>query len=179
MTVDDLYPEPSAGRPVWLVTLADLALLLVGFFVFMEAGRPGDAHAIAGSIRARFGGQVTAPAMPAPPPPVAIAAMPGFAPGSAVLPSSPAALVAWSREVTRDPRVSLRIVGTFDGSAADVDPQTRSGAVLAADRARAIAAALALAGAVPPGRVGIATAVNRRSQVTLTIAYAGAPASGD
>lgn len=108
--------------------------------------------------------------------------MPGFAPGSAVLPSSPAGLIAWSREVTRDPRVSLRINGSVDGTPRDVDPLTGSGAVLAADRARAVAAALAQAGAVPAGRAGrlaIATTASGHARVTLTIAYGGVPSPAD
>ena len=31
----DDFPDDGPGRPAWLMTLADLALQLVGFFVFI------------------------------------------------------------------------------------------------------------------------------------------------
>lgn len=175
MTADDAYPEPVANRPIWLMTLADLGLLLVGFFVFIQASQHLDGKQLAQGIRSGFG--VTSGAAPAPasdPMPVAAAAMLDFAPGSAVLPSSPAGLIAWAREVTRDPRIVLKVSGGIDGSPSDVDATTGSGAVLAADRARAVAAALAEAHAVPPGRLEILGAGKPgHRNVTVTIGFAG------
>jgi hypothetical protein len=175
MTMDD-FPEDGPDRPIWLMTLADLALLLVGFFVFVQAAQHLDQQALARGIREGFGVSVTAPAATVEPMPVAAAAMLNFAPGSAALPTSPASLIAWAREAARDPRVTLKISGSTDGSAGDIDPGTGSGAVLAADRARAVAAALARAKAVAPGRMIIvnATAANRRA-VIVTLGFAGDP----
>ena len=146
----------SSARPLWVVTLADLALLLVGFLVLLHA-RQDDA-AIARALQARFGGE----------PPLAVAAeqVAGFAPGSAALPGSPAQLRSWASEQLRDPRVLLTVTGSVDGSPADVDPATGSGELLALDRARAVAAQL------PPARVRTATARAGR-RVTVTLAFAG------
>ena len=177
MTAADAYPETPASRPIWLMTLADLGLLLVGFFVFIQASQHLDGKALAQGIRAGFG-VAAAPAPPSAagsePMPVAAAAMLDFAPGSAVLPSSPAGLIAWAREVARDPRVVLKVSGEVDGSPGDVDPVTGSGAVLAADRARAVAAALAAAHVVPPTQLDIRGAGRSGHRtVTLTIGFAG------
>ncbi|WP_306286416.1 flagellar motor protein MotB, partial [Sphingomonas sp. Ant20] len=105
MTVGD-YPEPQPGRPLWLITLADLALLLVGFFVLLQAtqtasDRPLAPRALAAGLREGFGSPATAPAdtarsrsLAASAPravakptalPVAAAGMLDFAVGSAVL----------------------------------------------------------------------------------------------
>ncbi|MFA5964736.1 MAG: flagellar motor protein MotB [Sphingomonas sp.] len=177
MTAADAYPETPASRPIWLMTLADLGLLLVGFFVFIQASQHLDGKALAKGIRAGFGA-TSAPASPPAagnePMPVAAAAMLDFTPGSAALPSSPAGLIAWAGEVARDPRVVLKVSGGIDGSPADVDPVTGSGAVLAVDRARAVAAALAAAHVVPPARLDILGAGKPGHRaVTLTIGFAG------
>src|SRR3546814_12285360 len=95
------HSTDRAGRPIWLTTLADLGLLLVGFFVFVQATQDIDKRALANGFRAGFGGE-PAPAAPEPMP-VAAAAMLNFVPGSAVLPSAPAGLIAWARPATRDP----------------------------------------------------------------------------
>lgn len=171
--LDDDLPEIGVVRPAWLMTLADLALLLVGFFVFVQASRHLDGQALARGIREGFGAHDGAPVAHAP---IAVAAgaMWGFAPGSAALPQAPDALAGWARDAARDPRVVLRIAGAVDGSASDVDPATGSGAVLAADRARAVAAALLAARVVPPARlvIGGAGRPGRRS-VTVTTGFAG------
>jgi len=179
MTLDDEFPDTPSGRPAWLITLADLALLLVGFFVFLQASHHLDRKALADGIRAGFG---VAPApLPAAqkvpdPMPLAAAAMLDFAPGSAMLPASPASLVAWAREAARDPRVTLRVTGAVDGSTADVDPASGSGAILAADRARAVAVAIAAARAVPAGRMTIVGAPkpdHGHRTVLVTLGFAG------
>jgi len=178
MTIDDEFPDAASGRPAWLMTLADLALLLVGFFVFLQASQHLDRKALAQGIRAGFGATHPPEATKTPDPmALAAAAMLDFAPGSAVLPSTPASLVAWAREAARDPRVTLRITGSVDGSAGDVDPASGSGAVLAADRARAVAVAIAAARAVPAGRMTIVGApkpdYGHRS-VLVTLGFASA-----
>lgn len=165
---DALYPDPPPAKPLWLMTLADLALLLVGFFVLIQASeRP---RAVAEALRASFGG-AEAPAASAMP--VMAAGLLEFAPGSAVLPESPAAVIAWAREAARDPRVALTIAGSTDGSATDVDPATGSAAILAADRARTLAAALA---SISP-RITVTTASRpgRRAAI-VTLAFVGEPA---
>jgi hypothetical protein len=174
MTPDDAYPETPASRPIWLMTLADLGLLLVGFFVFVQASQHLDGKALAQGIRSGFGARSASATTRSEPMPVAAAAMLDFAPGSATLPSSPAGLIAWAREVARDPRVVLKVSGGVDGSPGDVDPVTGSGAVLAADRARAVAATLAAAHVVPPARLDILGAGRPGHRtVTLTIGFAG------
>lgn len=147
----------TASRPLWLVTLADLALLLVGFFVLLQVR--GDL--VAEALHARF----AAEDMPVP---VAAERVVGFAPGRAA-PADLASLRGWAAEQLRDPRVSLTVTGAVDGSAADVDPLTRSGELLAADRARAVAARIA---PLSPARVRVATATGARA-VTVTLGFAG------
>ncbi|KQM68064.1 hypothetical protein ASE75_00270 [Sphingomonas sp. Leaf17] len=157
---------------MWLITLTDLALLLVGFLVLIQATRNSDGDALAQGIRAGFGSR--APQEEAMP--VAAAGMMNFAPGSSMLPAAPDALVAWAHEVTRDPRVLLTVTGSSDGTAQDVDPTSGNGAVLAADRARTVAAVLATRGAVSPGRMVITTDTRPgRSAATVTLAFAGTP----
>lgn len=172
----DIFPEARPGRPIWLMTLADLGLLLVGFFVFLQSTEHLDGRAIANGFRHGFGAPATSAAA-VDPMPVAAAAMLDFASGSSALPSSAAGIIAWAREATRDPRVTLKITGGVDGSAIDIDRDTASGAVLAADRARTIAAALARAGVVSPGRMTILNAPDTpghgRRAVVVTIAFAG------
>jgi hypothetical protein len=166
------FPERAPARPIWLLTLADLALLLVGFFVLMQA-QGHDRARLARGIRAGFGlSEPVAPAAPAPMP-VAAAGLFAFAPGSATLPGSPAAVIAWARESARDPRVVVTVTGETDSSAADVDPLTGSAAILAVDRARALAAALAAAHAVAPARLQIATASHRRRAAIATLGFTG------
>ena len=162
------FPDAPV-RPLWLMTLADLALLLVGFLVLVQATTL-DKAALARGLRSGFGGEVVAPPLP-----VAAGAIAGFVPGSALLPEPGAALAAWARDAARDPRVRLRIAGSVDGSAADVDPAMRSGALLAADRARAVAAALVAARAVAPDRIEIVTAPPGQRRVLVTLAFAGTP----
>lgn len=162
------FPEARPAKPLWLITLADLALLLVGFLVLVQATTL-DKAALAKGLRAGFDAEVATPTLP-----VAAAGMSGFAPGSAVLPQAPDAVVAWASDAARDPRVRFKISGNVDGSSADVDPVLRSGPLLAADRARAVAAALIAAGAVAPERI---TIVNSRQpgqrRVLVTIAFTG------
>lgn len=180
---DDEFPSAPGGRPVWLITLADLALLLVGFFVFIQANNHLDGHKLAQGFRAGFGIEhavepATAPDLTPDPMPVAAAAMLDFAPGSATLPQSPAGLIGWARAAAADPRVMLKVSGETDGSAQDVDPASGSAAVLAADRARTVAAALAAAHVVQPGRLTIVNAPDAKARgrraVVITLGYAGA-----
>ncbi len=174
LALDDDLPEIAPVRPVWLMTLADLALLLVGFFVFVQASQHLEKGALARGIREGFGVHDAAPVAAHDPMPVSAGATGGFAPASATLPQAPDALIGWAREATRDRRVTLRIAGAVDGSAGDVDPVTGSGAVLAADRARTVAAALLLAHAVPADRVTIVSAARPGHRaVTVTTGFAG------
>ena len=78
MTDLALYPDRPAAKPLWLVTLADLALLLVGFFVLIQATeRP---RAVTDALRASFGGGAIRGATANPPAP-----LPVMAAGQAVL----------------------------------------------------------------------------------------------
>ena len=161
------YPDPPAGRPLWLVTLADLALLLVGFFVLLQANQGADRAALARGLREGFGVVTPDPA----PLPVAADGVFGFAPGSATVPQAPDAITRWARDAARDPRVMLTVTGFVDGTPADVDAATGSAALLAADRARAVAAAIA---AAAPVRIAITTSQTPdRRAALVTLAFAG------
>jgi flagellar motor protein MotB len=162
MSFDDTDEAP--GRPVWLMTLADLALLLVGFFVFLQANQGLGPQAMAAAFRSGFSSQPAAM-------PVDLATVHGFEPGSAMLPDAQAAL-AWAHTAARDPRTRLKITGEVDGTPADVDLATGSGPILAADRARAVAALLIRSGAIAPSRIDIATGKGQRRSV-LTLGYDG------
>ena len=155
------FPEHVPGRPLWLVTLADLALLLLGFFVLLQASKVDPAR-LAHGVRAGF-------TMEAPPLPVAAMRIDGFAPRSAVLPGGASGLGEWARAALADPRVSITVTGGAGAVAADVDPATGSPAILAADRARAVAALVA---PLDPARVSVATATGPAA-VTLTLAFTG------
>ncbi len=173
----DEFPLPPVARPLWLVTLADLALLLVGFLVLVNASQRIDRHALARGFRQGFGTAETPVAVALPPPtpmPVAAAIDTDFTTGSATPTIAPTALIDWARGATRDPRVLLTVTGSVDGTAGDIDTPTGSAAILAADRARSIAAALIAAGAVVPSRLAIATnpRVGRRA-VVATLAFVG------
>jgi len=159
------WEEDIPSRPLWLMTLADLTLLLLGFFVLLQAGQRLDPRALAAGIRAGFGSTEATPAMP-----VEIATI-GFAPGSA-MPADTAAALAWARDAARDPRTRLKITGETDGSAGDVDRATGSAAILAADRARVVAALLVGARAISPDRIVIATAKGK-SRTLLTLGFGG------
>lgn len=155
---------PLARRPLWLITLADLSLLLVGFLVFMQATarkpQPEQA-AIQAGIREAFGGEA-APRLS-----VAANAVAGFAPGDAALPRDTAGLSAWAREALADPRTSLVVTGYADGSPAD--RMSGSALALAGLRAEAVARTLAW---VPPERLRLAAAIAPGARrVTLSISY--------
>ena len=172
--IDFDFPAPAPTRPLWLVTLADLALLLVGFLVLVQAMGNDRRPALADSLRAEFGSTGrTAPApgpTPSPVMPVAAAAL-HFAPGSAVPVAPDANLGRWAREALADPRVRLSITGATDGSPADVDPVSRSAVVLAADRARAAAA---LIGPAATNRVILSTAAAPgRRHALVTLVFSG------
>ena len=154
MTFDDpLVATP--GKPLWLVTLADLALLLVGFLVLVQA--TADKTALARGLRDGFG----ATEQPAP---IALAATAAaFAPASAAL-TAPAPLVVWTRDALRDPRVTVTVTGSASA---------QEGVLLATDRARAVLAALTAAG-LPPERLQLAIA-RGAPRATLTLAFAGEP----
>ncbi|KQN24986.1 hypothetical protein ASE86_01550 [Sphingomonas sp. Leaf33] len=162
MTIDQLM-EDESRRPIWLVTLADVMMLLVGFFVFLQANPKVDAATLGNALREGFGLAAEAP--------IALEAnvVQGFATGSAALP--PYDVAGWVRAVTNDPRTTIRVTGGTDATPADVDPATGSAAILAADRARAVAAAIARD--VPPGRIAIDTRPGAGRAVQLTLSYDG------
>lgn len=175
---ESVFPEAPSGRPIWLITLADLALLLIGFLVLVQATGAERRPALLNGLRAQFGsGRPSDHALrppPAPPPAMAVAtASLGFAAGSAV-PADPDPLFGpWAREALADPRVRLAVVGSTDGSAADVDPLTHSAVVLAADRARAAAA---LIGPAAADRLILSTAAKPGPRVAMvTLVFAGEP----
>jgi len=170
---DDVLPEIAPARPVWLMTLADLALLLVAFFVFIQANQQLDGGTLARGIRAGFSAADTPTIVPPAPMPVSASGLHGFAVGSAALPGPVAPLVAWARDASHDPRAMLAVTGMVDGSGDDVDPVTQSAAVLAADRARTIVGVL-IGHGIAPDRITI-TAAGRtgRRGVSVTTGFAG------
>lgn len=163
--------DPPGGRPIWLTTLADLSLLLLGFFVLVQATDRTTRGALADGLRAGFGASAPAAAPRVAPAPMALetARVAGFAPGSATLPSDLAPLIGWASAAAHDPRVRITITG-----ASMVDE--RGGVLLAYDRARAVAGRLVKAGAVSADRIAIAAADPRpdaRAEVTLTLGFGG------
>lgn len=133
-----------ARRPLWLMTLADLSLLLVGFFVFVQATARESAPAraaIAAGIRDAFGGDGSIA------PPLALDAnrLSGFAPGSAVLPDL-RGIATWLGDAARDPRSHVIVTGYADPA---------EGLTIAAARAEAAARALGIA----PARLHLSAAV--------------------
>ncbi|MCW4462489.1 flagellar motor protein MotB [Sphingomonas sp. BT-65] len=162
----DMWDEIAPARSVWVITLADLALLLVGFFVLLQANRELDRATLLAGLRAGFGIEEAV----VPPMAVAAARVEGFAEGSAVADMSGAIL--WARGAARDPRTRIAITGSAEG-ARDIDPATGSAAILAADRARTVAAALVRSGAADPARISIVTDPGKRRAVILSVGFAG------
>ena len=151
--------SPPTPKPLWLMTLADLALLLIGFMVLIHA--TGDRAALARGLRDGFGASEAV----APPPMPVDATATAFAPGSATL-ASAAPLVAWANAALRDPRVTVTITGAASPS---------EGVLLASDRARVVAAALVDAG-LAADRLTLATTLATGpgpARATLTLAFAG------
>jgi flagellar motor protein MotB len=139
--------------PLWLMTLADLALLLVGCFALLQAtSRLGekDRTQIVAGLRSAFGGselQMEEEASVA----VGINRVGGFAPGSDQSSGDHAALIDWVRANMTDGRTLLDIIGHADGSAADrIDGSAVS---LAARRAATVAAMIERSGALPRDRL--------------------------
>ncbi|MCR5870505.1 MULTISPECIES: OmpA family protein [unclassified Sphingomonas] len=167
----DSWDDIAPARSVWLITLADLALLLIGFFVLLQAHREADRTRLLAGLRSGFG--VEAPA-PVDPMAVARARVDGYAPGSAY--ADLTATISWARDVARDKRTVITITGST-APEGDTDPRTGSAAILAADRARAAAAALVAEGAVSPERLILRVAPGNRRAVTLSVGFAGDPES--
>lgn len=127
----------ARGAPRWALSFADLCLLLLGFFVLLQA-RP-DAHALTDSLHAAFGVR--------PPPALDVRADAWFEPGEAVLrPAARARLRAVARGADR---ATVASRGT-DANAARFD-----GWELAAARTAAVARELAAAG-IAPARIRLA-----------------------
>lgn len=160
--------RPRQSRPTWLATLADLALLLVGFFALLQATRPLERPKLVQAIKAGFT-DAAPPAMT-----LEMAAVAPFAAGSATPPAAElTAAIAWARGAARDPRSAIALVGSTDATN-DADPATGSAPLLAVDRARAVAAALVRAGAVRPDQIAIAAAATPQGRgVQLRLTYSG------
>ncbi|MGC6400444.1 flagellar motor protein MotB [Sphingomonas sp. FW199] len=174
----DPFEMPDA-RPVWLTTLADLSLLLLGFFVLVMATEGQDRTRLAAGMRAAFGVETegTAPVRPAPMP-LETARVRGFVAGDDGIPDAGMAIADWARAAAADPRVTLTLSGGATGGE-DVDPDTGSIAVLAQARALAVAQALVAARAVRPEQLRIAAHDGqpaREAQVIVTIGFAGTTA---
>jgi hypothetical protein len=103
---------------------------------------------------------------------VARARVEGYAPGGTS--ADLGAALAWARDAARDTRTVITITGSTAPDD-DVDPRTGSAAILAADRARAVAVALVAQGAVSPDRLILRVAPGQRRAVTLSVGFAGDP----
>ncbi|ODP39045.1 OmpA family protein [Sphingomonas turrisvirgatae] len=160
----DAWDDIAPARSAWIITLADLALLLVGFFVLLQANRELDRERLLAGLRAGFGIEEAAP----PPMTVATARL-VFATGSAD--ADPRQVIAWARDAARDQRTRITVTGST-GPAGDADPATHSPAILAVDRARHVAAALIAAG-VHPARISITVQPGRAPVVILSVGFAG------
>lgn len=159
--------DEATARPIWLITLADLCLLLVGFFVFVQANQL-DRRQLADAIRKGFDNAEASE----PPLPLDRAALRGFAAADATPPPM-SAMIGWVRQSAVDPRTIVTVTGSTAGGN-DRDPLTGSAPILASDRARAVAAALVRAGAVPRDRIVISTdAEAHGAHVLLSIGFAG------
>lgn len=131
----------SAPVPRWAVSLADLALLLLGFFILLQAGHPGT---VAAGARAAFGAGAAAG-------PLAEAAADlWFEPGEARLrPAARARLLALGRDAARrGARLTVESAGRGAGA------RRFDGWELAAARAAAVARALG-DGGLAEGKVTI------------------------
>lgn len=161
-------PRRQPARAIWLTTLADLSLLLVGFFALIQATRPAERPQLVEAIRSGFTDDAP-PAMP-----LEMAAVGPFTAGDAAPPATAmAAAAAWARDAARDPRTTIQIVG-FTDAKGDVDAATGSAPLLAADRARAVAAALVRAGAIDPGRIAITASPEPHGRaVQLRLTFSG------
>lgn len=148
-------------RPLWLMTLADLALLLLGFMILVHSvgeGSRGKA-ALGEGIRAAFGGS------PAPATEIAldVNGVAGFAPGSAALPTDAAPLLGWAAEAAADPRSRLVITGQADPA---------EGLALAARRAATLADVIQADGRVPGDRLRLDARLSPGArQVTLSVSF--------
>lgn len=162
----DMRDDIAPAKSVWLITLADLALLLVGFFTLLQANRELDREQLLAGLRAGFGIEEVAP----PPMAVATARVDGFAPGDAYADSR--GVLAWARDAARDKRTRITITGST-APTGDADPITHSAAILAADRARHVAAALVEAGAIDPSRIVLQVQPGKHRAVTLSVGFAG------
>lgn len=172
-TLDARFDAPPA-RPLWLVTLADLALLLVGFFVFVHASQI-DRDTLAGAIRQGFAGEASPPPPDRTPPPMALDRMVvgPFAPGSATMPVDAAYVARWAIGAASDDRTILTVTGAVAADPADRDAVTGSAALLASDRARNVAVLLIAAG-FPRDRIALSTEpVPSRAGVTLSVGFSG------
>lgn len=163
----DRWDDIATARSVWLITLADLALLLVGFFVLLQSNRELDRDRLLEGLRAGFGIEAAVQ----PPMTVATARVDGFAPGDAY--ADTAAVIRWARDAARDRRTRITITGST-APVGDTDPMTHSAAILATDRARHVAAALVQVGAIDPARIVIAIQPGKHRAVTLSVGFAGA-----
>lgn len=163
----DSWDDIAPARSVWLITLADLALLLIGFFVLLQAHREADRARLFAGLRSGF---VTEASAPVDPMAVARARVEGYVGGSAE--ADLAATIAWARDAARDKRTVITITGSTAPNG-DVDSATGSAAILAADRARAVAAALVAQGAVSPDRLILRVMPGQRRAVTLSVGFAG------
>ena len=155
------------GRPLWLITLADLSLLLVGFFVFLQATSHKSKQqqdAIEASIREAFGGATDAAA---PQLAVAVNTVDGFGLGTATTPIDMDSVAAWARDALADPRTHLIVTGYADGGPSD--QLSGSGLALAGLRAERVLNAMP---GVPRDRVRLGAALMPGARrVSLVISY--------
>jgi hypothetical protein len=153
----------STARSRWLTTLADLALLLVGFLAMLhvvDQRGPAERSRLANGLRAQFGGVVLAPVT------VDANRIDGFQPGAAATVQDIAPLLDWVRIAARDPRSRLVITGYGDPR------ESAEALALAARRAEAVAVTLRASGVVSGNRIDVeARTAAGKGRVDLGIRY--------
>lgn len=167
------FALPGPRRPGrWVVTLADLALLLVGFFVMVHAAeKKGATRQMADAVRGALGVTVAR----AQPTGVALDAdaLTGFSAGDAALPKAIWPVAQWLKQAAADPRARVLVTGRSDDREAD---RSTSGLIIAASRADIVARALIRTGAIPASRVDLAaSAGGAERRVDITISYGPHP----
>ena len=170
-----LFPIPQKRTARWVMTLADLALLLLGFLVMVHATeKRGTSRQVARAMRAALGDSGTSAIQVGiggteQPPALDANALAGFSAGSAALPAAVYPIAQWLRQAAADPRSRVLVTGHSDDREAD---RSTGGLVLASSRADTVARALIKTGAITADRVDLAASAGGRSRrVEITISF--------
>lgn len=154
-------------RARWVMTLADLFMLLVGFFVMLHAAEARhQTSAMTAAVKRALGVKVAR----GQPERVALDAnaLTGFSAGDAALPAAVWPVAQWLRQAAADPRSRVLVTGHSDDREAD---RSTGGLMVAAARADSVARAIVKTGAVPASRIDLAASAggaDRRVDITIS-----------